>query len=161
VSLGYQRSDSGLVLPITGADEASVITELKKIDPDLILFVPGMEISGEPAVNRWGWRVYRKRGGDQPPEFVCAWMDKWGNLHNELSHGLVDEVRRLDKNTRGRQLDEVVREELRRQEFERDQEARGEGIADNWVRKHGTPVLPRSQSLRMSRDKRRAQGEKV
>jgi hypothetical protein len=48
----------------------------------------------------------------------------------------------------------------RKARLARQLERNNEALADDWNPKHGRPVLPRGQSLRLARDKRRAKGEK-
>lgn len=154
-------TDGGLVLPSFGMDEAAIWSALKEIDPDLILVKPGAVFASRPGREQFGYRVYRKAGSDREPEFVCFWGDDYGNPYPDLSSGLIDRVKMLDKNTRGRQLDDLARDEIRRQQAAGRAQDAIEGAVDTWVPKHGRPILPRSQSLRRARDKRRAQGEKI
>lgn len=155
--MGYveRTLDSGLVLSEYGWDHAQVERELKKRDPDLTL-------QGWPSQTHGTilWKVVRYAGPDRPPDTVAVWQSDRGEPY-PLSSGLLDLVDRLDRNTRGAAVGEdelnARLEAERRKQDERD----GEGIIDNTTFKHGRPVLPRSQSLRMSRDKQRAKGKKV
>jgi len=150
-----QRSlSNGLVTCELGLDGAAVERELKRRDPLLTL-------QGWPSVDHGCivWRVVRYAGIDRDPETVCVWQSERGEPY-PLSSGLLDLVDRLDRNKRGLHASEDEREQARKLEFQRQQERDNEALADDWNPKHGRPVLPRSQSLRMARDRRRAKGEK-
>lgn len=156
----YSQTESGLVLPSQGSDEAAVRRALKEHDPELVLLPPGVDVAGRPAPERVGYRVYRRSGGDRPLDFVCFWGNDQFDPY-PLSSSLIDRVKELDRNTASLHLDELARDEIRRQEIAatsaRDQEA----LAADWATPHGRPVLHRSQSLRLARDKQRAKGKKV
>lgn len=148
--------DSGLIVAQdVGGDHASLERELRRRDPELSL-------QGWPSQTHdcIVWKVVRYAGPDRPPDTVCVWMSERGEPY-PLSSGLLDMVDRLDRNTRARYRGEddlnAERERERRKQLDRD----NEGIHENTTFKHGRPVLPRSQSLRISRDKQRAKGKKV
>jgi len=149
------RSVNGLVLAEHGMDAADIERELRKRDPLLSL-------QGWPSLKHGCilWRVVRDAGPDRPPERVYRWQSESGEPY-PLSSGLLDGFDRHDRNNSRRDYksdDEYERE--RQAELMRQQERDDEAIADDWSFKHGRPLLPRSQSLRIARDKRRAQGEK-
>lgn len=111
-----EPTPSGLIAVREGSDHASVQRALRDHDPDLRL-VP------QATDGRVAWVVYRYRGGDRPAEIVCSWRD--ANLDPlPLSHGLVDMVQRLDRNTVGRDRDpdDVNRELLERRDATDDDE---------------------------------------
>ena len=144
----------GLVVSEYGADQATIERELKKRDP--LLSLQGWPSQTHQTIL---WKVVRFSGGDRPPETVCVWQSDRGEPY-PLSSGLLNLVDRLDRNSRSQHVGEDDRNaELERQR-QRANELANEGIIDNTTFKHGRPVLPRSQSLRMSRDKARARGEK-
>lgn len=147
--------DSGLIVSEHGDDGAAIERDLKKRDPDLSL-------QGWPSQThgRMLWKVVRYAGPDRPPDTVCVWQSDRGEPF-PLSSGILDMVDRLDKNTRSVYLDGDTRNAALRAERAKQDERDAEGIRDNTTFKHGRPVLPRSQSLRMSRDKQRAKGKKV
>jgi hypothetical protein len=152
--LGFvERRSGGLVVAELGMDGASLERELRKRDPLLSL-------QGWPSLEhgRIVWRVVRE-AGERGPETVCVWQTEGGEPL-PLSSGLLDLVDRLDRNSRHRHRDEDELNESRRLELAKQQQRDNEGIADNWNPSHGRTVLPRSVSLRMARDKRRAKGEK-
>jgi hypothetical protein len=156
----FHWSDSGLLLPTQGMDEAAVRRALTEHDPELVLLPPGVDVYGRPWPERQGYRVYRKVGGDKPIEFICF----WGNDQFEpypLSSALVDKVKELDRNTRSRQLDEYVREEQRRQEIEKQEQRDQEALASDWDRKHGVPVPHRGPALARGRRAMRREGWNV
>ena len=151
----HRHLENGLVLAEHGMDSAALERELRRRDP--LLSLQGWPSSEHRCIL---WRVVREAGPDRPPETVAVWQSESGAPY-PLSSGLLDLVDRLDRNSRGsyrsaEELDEARRAEQAAQ-LERDNAA----LADDWTPKHGRPVLPRSQALRISRDKRRARGEKV
>lgn len=155
MSLVYSRSDSGLVIAEHGQDEAAVARALKQHDRELRLVQ-----QVDPATGRLRWCVYSYQGPDRPALFVYAWQTQTGEPL-PLSHRLVDEVKAQDRNSRAPRPteDDLDRQQAVRKE--RDWERDAEALGNDWAPQHGRPVLHRSQSLRMARDKRRARGEKV
>lgn len=137
----YLQLESGLVIAQQGDGWATVQAALKQHDSHLEL----------GQINEV-WKVYFRASADLPPEFLCDWRDPDGTPR-ELSMGLVDKVRQLDRNSRERAPGE---DELNRQREERLAKHKldvAEGIIDNTTFKHGKPVLPRSVSLRRARSK--------
>jgi hypothetical protein len=152
--LGYvERRIGGLVLAELGMDGAALERELRRRDPLLSL-------QGWPSLEHRCilWRVVRE-AGERGPETVCVWQSESGEPY-PLSSGLLDLVDRLDRNTRSDYARDDERNARRRDALVRQQERDNEALAQDWTPRHGRPVLPRSQALRMSRDKRRAKGEK-
>jgi hypothetical protein len=147
---------SGLVVAELGMDGGAIELELKRRDPLLAL-------QGWASVE-WGcilWRVVRDVGADRPPETVLVWMNPRSGEPYPLSSGLLDELDRHDRNNTRRDYKDTDRLNVEREaRVVRQQERDNEALRDDWLMKHGRPVLPRSQSLRMARDKRRAKGEK-
>ena len=147
--------DSGLVVSQYGGDHASLERELRKRDP--LLSLQGWPSEAHGCIL---WKVVRYAGPDRPPDTVCVWQGERGDPF-PLSSGLLDLVDRLDRNTRHGHVGEdefnARLERERAAQVTRDNEA----IADDHVFKHGRPVLPRSQGLRMARDRQRARGKKV
>lgn len=137
----YLQLESGLVVPQAGAGWATVKAALKQHDPHLELG----EIGGV-------WKVYYRASEDLPPQFLCDWRDPDGTPR-ELSMGLVDKVRSLDRNSRGRAPTEDQLEQKRQQDRRKHWERESEALIDDLDWKHGKPVLPRSQSLRRARSK--------
>ena len=150
----YLETDSGLAVPLTGADEASVSRALKEYDPDLLLIPQDSDVYGRRI-----YRVARRVGGDRPVQWIVTWRTREGDAL-PLSHRLVEKVKELDLNSRNRVDDPDDLNAQLRVERERDLEREMENLREDWMRK-SIPILPRSQALRMSRDKRRAKGEKV
>lgn len=149
----YSRSDSGLVLAEHGMDEAAVSRALRQHDNDLRL-VRGYDLDREVFF----WKVYRYNGPDRPADFILAWANEEGEPL-PLSTRLVDEVQRHDRGMRGDfvSADEHNRRlrEERHKDYLRDAEAIVQEFSAKLDGKKMVP-LPRSQSLRMSRDKQRA-----
>ena len=155
MGLVVRTLDSGLVLQEYGQGHASLERELKKRDP--LLSLQGWPSQTHGCIL---WKVVRYAGPDRPPDTVCVWQSERGEPY-PLSSGILDLVDRLDRNTRSAYVGEdelnARLERSRAAQVNRDNEA----LVDDWVFKHGRPVLPRSQSLRMARDKQRARGKKV
>jgi len=151
----HRSLDNGLVLAEHGMDGAALERELKRRDPLLSL-------QGWPSLEHGCivWRVVRDAGPNRSPETVCVWQAPSG-LPHPLSSGLLDLVDRLDRNNTRRDYQSEDELEQRRKIAREQQVARdNEALADDWNPRHGRPVLPRSISLRMARDKARARGEK-
>jgi hypothetical protein len=147
-------SESGLLIASEGADESHVGALLRRHDPELRL-VPSFD--EERLCKRW--LVYRYAGPDKRSEFVCAWQTREG-VPLPLSSSLLELVQQLDRNTVGEVLDADVANEQLRARIAKRKADDAEAIIDDWDHA-GTTVLPRSQALRMSRDRRRARGKKV
>lgn len=93
------RTSSGLIVREEAADHASVARALREHDDQLRL-VP--QAVGDELV----WTVLRFEGGDRPATIVCKWFDYERGEALPLSHRLVERVKMLDRNTRGRVADE-------------------------------------------------------
>jgi hypothetical protein len=135
------------------ADERAVARALRDYDDELRL-VP------QPTEDGLAYQVRRFRGGDRPSEFLFFWIDDRGDPL-PLSMNILEFVKQHDKNTQSRYLDEVALDALKKERENAHWEAETQAMADDWVPKHGRPVLHRSTSLRMARDKQRAKGKKV
>ena len=145
----------GVWIPETAmaADERAINRALREYDDELRL-VP------QPTSTGLAYQVRRYRGGDKPSEFLFFWVDDNGDPL-PLSMNILDLVKRHDKNTQSAYLDDVARNALKKRREDAHWEAETQAMADDWQPKHGRPVLPRSVSLRMSRDKERSRGKKV
>jgi hypothetical protein len=135
-------------------DEAAVARALKEYDRDLVLIPQDSDHYGRRI-----YKVARKVGGDRPVEWVVSWRTREGEAL-PLSHRLVEKVKELDLNSRNKVDDPDDLNAQLRAERQRDLDREMENLREDWSMK-SRPILPRSQSLRMSRDKRRARGEKV
>jgi hypothetical protein len=147
-------SESGLLIASEGADEHHVGALLRRHDPDLRL------------VPRWDqergcrcWYVYRYNGPDKPSDVVCVWQTREG-VPLPLSSNLLELVQLHDRNTIGKQGDPDVANAQLKASIAKRKADDAEAIIGDWEHA-GTTVLPRSQALRMSRDKQRARGKKV
>lgn len=158
MGLVYSRTDGGLVVASHGADEAAVAAALKRHDPMLEL-----SRQADPEYGCWAWTVLRRTptGG---VEAVVHWREGGHGQPYPLSMRLVDEVQKHDRGTRGRVETIAEAEEKHRAETEKDYRR----DMDEIVREFGPKLdgkryvpQPRSQRLRMGRDKRRARGENV
>ena len=149
-----ERRTGDLLVAELGMDGGALERELRRRDPLLSL-------QGWPSATHGCilWRVVRESGPDRPPETVAVWQSESGEPY-PLSSGLLDLVDRLDRNSRHRHVDDDEFERRRVAARDRQVERDNEALRNDWNPRHGRPVLPRSQSLRMARDKRRAKGEK-
>lgn len=137
----YLQLESGVLVPNPPAEYATFKRALKQHDPHLEFG----QVSGV-------WKVYFRPSPDLPPEFLCDWRDPDGTPR-ELSFGLLDKVRSLDRNSRGRAPTEDQLEQKRQQDRRKHWERESEALIEDLDWKHGKPVLPRSQSLRRARSK--------
>lgn len=149
--------DTGLILQEYGQDHASLERELKKRDRDLSL-------QGWPSQTHGCilWKVVRYAGPDRPLDTVAVWQSDRGEPF-PLSSGILDLVDRLDKNSRHHYADEDERNEGRRREREKQNARDREALLSDYKTVMGpghAGLLPRGQSLRRARDKRRNRGEK-
>lgn len=153
MSLIERTLDSGLILQEYGQDHASIERALKKRDS--LLSLQGWPSQKHGCII---WKVVREAPVG-PPDTVCVWQSERGEPY-PLSSAILDLVDRLDKNTRStyRSEDELNAELA--QERAKQQARDNEAMQGDHIFLHGRPVLPRSQALRMSRDRRRARGEK-
>lgn len=155
MSLSYRETDGGVILAEHSMDVASIERALKQRDPDL-------RLQGWPTPEAEGgilWKVVRLVSVG-PPETICVWASERGEIY-PLSSGLLDKVDRLDKNSRSVYLNE---DQLNAQKREREKVSKQKDIADIAdynERKHGEPILPRSQSLVMARRREWARGKNV
>lgn len=150
----YTRSESGLILAEQTPDAAALERQLKQIDRRLSLQA-WPQPDGLPV-----WKVVLHYAGDRPPETIASWIDQQGEPL-PLSSRLVDLVQSLDRNSRVAFVDADGKNAQFAEQRERDNARDEEALISDWRFPHGRPVLPRSQSLRLSRDKQRAKGKKV
>ena len=146
--------DSGLILTETGMEQAAIERALKKRDP--LLSLQGWPSETHRTIL---WKVVRDAGSGRPPDTICVWQSDRGDPY-PLSSGILERVDRLDRNTRSIYLSADERNELHARELAEQNERDNEAVRDDTTFRHGRPLLPRSQSLRMARDKRRNRGEK-
>ena len=157
MAMTYTKTDSGLLVAENRASREAVAAALRDHDRDLRL-VPSVDNEHGKVL----WKVYSYRGSETPAVFVLAWMDDH-RVPLPLSMSLVDRVKQSDRNSRAPRVSE---DDLNRQLIEQRRNEQSQIATD--VRDDMAPrltgrtrtILPRSQSLRMSRDKRRARGEK-
>lgn len=150
MSLVHSRTASGLHVAEHGSDHASVAAALRDHDDRLRLVPQGVDSDGRPL-----WKVMYDLGPDRPAETVMVWMDERLQQALPLSHRLVDEVKRLDRNGRGDNVDvdahnARVREQAEQQLHE---ELVGVGLEEA-ARTRRSPALHRGVHLRRSRHKR-------
>ena len=155
MGLVLSQSASGLVLATEGADEAACVAALKEYDCDLRLVPQDSDHFGRRV-----YKVFRYAGSEQPAQFVCGWWDDLGNPYDGLSvTGLLDMVKRLDRNTSWKNVDpDVKNAELTAQRQREANEALDE-IADEFRGKldgKKSSPLPRSRSLYAARNRVRA-----
>jgi hypothetical protein len=149
--LTYSRTESGLlVAENASADERAVARALRDHDPDLRL-VPQSRVG-----DRIGYSVYRYAGSDRPAEFLLFWGNTASGEPYPLSSRLLDEVKRLDRNSRGAgdYVDVDERNARAKAELREHADKQGEELFDDWRKREGrSALLPRGVSLRRARSK--------
>lgn len=132
--------------------------ELRLID-DRLFLERQLTFDGEEV-----WCVVCQVGGDIPPVTIMEWRDPNGRPIPELSSGLVERVARMERDA-GRLSDRVMKANQAKIEADRrDSYTKYRDIALDIVpRMSGmrSALLPRGQSLRMSRDKQRNMGRRI
>lgn len=153
MGLVESRTDSGLILVEQSTDGAAIGRALKQHDPSL-------ELQQWPHPSgTWLYKVVARAGdGSVRTVYVHQLAD---GTPLPLSSRLLDEVKRLDRNSRAPVASEDALNAAHRAGLDRQEQRDREALIDDWKFPHGRPVLPRSTALRMSRDRRRARGEKV
>jgi hypothetical protein len=155
LSLIYSASDSGLILATEGSDEAACAAALKEYDSDLRLVPQDSDAFGQRV-----YKVFRYAGSEQPAQFVCGWWDDMGKPYGGLSvTGLLEMVKRLDRNTRSYYVDPDVRNAELTEKRRREAHAQLDEIADEFRGKiDGTKSspLPRGRDLYLARNRVRA-----
>lgn len=135
------RTPSGLIVRQESSDYRSVLEALQQHDPALRL-VPQHTEHGVM------WQVLRYAGGDRPAEIVTGWYDE-NHDPLPLSHGLVEKVKLLDRNTRGRQEDpDVVNRRRSERQAEREREESEDMARDFVKRTKRHPAFHRGIHLR-------------
>ena len=155
MGLVLSQSASGLVLACEGSDEAACAAALREYDSDLRLVPQDSDAFGQRV-----YKVYRYVGSEQPAQFVCGWWDELGNPYPGLSvTGLLEMVKRLDRNTRFENVDPDERNrellERRRKEASEEMDAIAREFAGRIDGTKSSP-LPRSRSLYAARNRVRA-----
>ena len=157
----YSVSDvGGLAVCFNPADEKTVAGALRRLD-DRLFLDPEVETHG-PRGPYVYMTVKFHLGSGHPPSTVLEWRD--ANGPKPLSLSMVEQVKRQEGAMATAFTEAVVANERKRQEAIR---AVGDGtyevVMDGGASAAGKKSvnLPRSQSLRMARDRRRSQGEKV
>lgn len=150
MSLVHSRLSSGLYVAETATDYMSVAQALRDHDRQLRLVPQGVDRDGRPI-----YKVLLDRGDDRPAETVLVWMDEQMQEALPLSHRIVDEVKRLDRNSRA---DRVSDDDHNRKLAERAQEQLHEELVgvglEEAARTRRSPALHRGIHLRRSRHKR-------
>ena len=141
------------------ASHSELERDLKQIDRALF-FERQLTFAGELV-----WCVVCDVGGDQPPVTLIEWRDPaTGAPIPELSSGVLTRVQRMHRSAEAFSREMRARNEQLEKARDRDRDAAYEDMArDMLPRIEGrvSAVLPRSQALRRSRDRRRARGEKT
>lgn len=155
MSFVLSQSASGLVLACEGADEVACQAALREYDRDLRLVPQDSDHFGRRI-----YKVYRYMGSETPAQFVCGWWDELGNPYDQLSvTGLLDMVKRLDRNTRWENVDPDTKNEKlvasRREDAREKLMEIGRTFEGRLDGKKSSP-LPRSRSLYQARSRARA-----
>lgn len=120
------RTDGGLIVP-QDSFESAVATALREHDPDLRLVPQGRDREG-----RTFYKVARYIGSERPVEFILTWGDITNGIAYPLSWGIVDEVKRHDRGSRGfdaRDSDAINAEH--RAELEKESRRQSEALLDD------------------------------
>lgn len=150
----------GLAVAFNPADKREVQRALQRLDRDLFL---DQEV--EPNGPRGAYVYFVVKhwiGSGAPPVPVLEWRDWRGPW--PLSMGIVEQVKRREGALAG-SFDRII--EANQKKRQQAVDATGDGVEevarDGYRSARGTRSvnLPRSQSLRMARDKQRAKGRKV
>lgn len=154
----YSVSDvGGLAVVFNPADEKQITQALRRLDDRLFL---------DPEVEPLGPYVYMTvkyhLGSGHPPSTVLEWRNPDGSP-KPLSMGIVEQVKRQEGAMATAFHDAMIANELKRQKAIQDVGEAAHDIAVRVKSAAGTRSvnLPRSQSLRRSRDRQRARGENV
>lgn len=150
----------GLAVMFDRADEETVTRALRRLD-DRLFLDPEVEPLGP-----YGPFVYMTvkyhLGSGYPPSTVLEWRERDGP--KPLSLGIVEQVKRQEGKMATAFRDAMAANERKRQKAAEDVGEAAHHIAQSGT-KSATGVrsvnLPRSQSLRQARDRRRARGEKI
>lgn len=150
MSLVTSRTPSGLLLAETATDYQSVYAALRDHDRHLRLVPQGVDRNGRPI-----YKVLYDLGPDVPAQTLLVWMDERLEESLPLSHRIVDEVKRLDRNLRG----DVISEDEHNRRLIEDRQRRAqedlEGVGlEEAARTRRSPALHRGVHLRRSRHKR-------
>lgn len=149
----------GLAVAFSPTDTETVARALRRLD-DRLFLDPEYEPLG-PNGPYVFMTVKYHLGSGYPPSLVCEWRDS--NGPKPLSLALVEQVKRQEGRMASAFAEVMAANELKRQKAVKDvgDAAYEVGLdAPKAAGKVGA-LLPRSQSLRMARDRRRSRGEKV
>ena len=138
-------------------DKKAIDRELRKLDDRLFL-----DPEHDPDFDRIVWTVKHFMGVGQPPLWICDWRDPDTREPLELSWALWSRVKAREHRDPYRLRDEIKAENERTRELlaERQFGEYEELARDMLPRMDGTrsALLPRSQALRIARDRERARG---
>lgn len=149
----------GLAVAFSPTDQKTIERELRRLD-DRLFLDPEVETLGPHGPYVYMTVKYHL-GSGQPPALVLDWRD--GNRPKPLSFGLVEQVKRQE----GR-MATVFREAIEANERKRAEAVKTVGDAGYEIgldaRKMSgktSALLPRSQALRMARDRARSRGANI
>lgn len=147
--LVYDHNPTGLVVAREGSSEASVRAALKQHDGRLML-----DYAIDQEWQKQVWQVMCKTGADTPPMVVCRWRDDQTGEPLELSHGLVDKVKRLDLNGRHKNIEADAANRELRERMDADADAELEWYSAELVKQlrgKSSAILPRGGYRRNTR----------
>ncbi len=150
-----RRHDSGLILAEHGSNEHSVRSQLRALDPDLILTVETNER------HRCFEYVVVKTRGDQEAVEICRWRDHAGRPL-PLSSGILEHVNRLRADARTPYGDPAEHNERLTEQIRRAMEDASIDAAREIENRRGRiPAFHRSRQLYLTRARARSRGETV
>ena len=127
-----------------GRDEAAIRAELKAYDPHLCLVK-------QPTSRGIAYQVWY-RATDSAANSILTWCDPDGTPR-PLSSGLMEEVRKLDKNTYGPSLDpDAMNKAMKEKKALERQIEEEEYIRETEKRGKRSPVFHRGPHLRRDRE---------
>lgn len=147
---------SGLFVAENRATEGQIAAALKDIDSALIL-------TWEFEDGRQVWKVHAYAGSDRPAQYLCSWRDERTSEPLPLSHGLVEQVKRMRLDSRADRIDadahnaKLRSDETKRFESEMDEVAEDFDRADRNFG-HFSGPLQRSPGLVAARRRAREKG---
>lgn len=138
------------------AGKPEIDRALREIDPRLFT---ERQVAFDGSVV---WCVVTEMAGDHPPLTILEWRDENDKPISDLASGIVDRVRAMERDPIVLAKKLRARNEARRKSIDKARDEAYEDMAHDMIPSiegRRSAVLPRSQALRMSRDRMRARGD--
>jgi hypothetical protein len=157
--MGMDTYRHGALYVVEGAkDKNEIQRELKKIDPRLFL---EKQITFEQEAV---WCVVVDVGSGEPPMTILEFRDEIGKPIPDLSYRIVESMQKMERDGERLAAKVIKQNRAKIDRARADARAHWEEIGKDFEKRMSptrSAVLPRSQALRRSRDKRRNKGEKI